>query len=100
MPSKIERVDVSEKELEDLLVENPDAIEKGMKILGRQIQTDSGPLDILAVDEDGVLTLIELKNEVDDGQLDQGLRYYDWARLIFNGSLGTLKKLMLNKSQG
>jgi hypothetical protein len=80
MPSKIERVDVSEKELEDLLVENPDAIEKGMKILGRQIQTDSGPLDILAVDEDGVLTLIELKNEVDDGQLDQGLRYYDWAR--------------------
>jgi Holliday junction resolvase-like predicted endonuclease len=51
-----------------------------MKILGRQIQTDSGPLDILAVDEDGVLTIIELKDEVDDKQLDQGLRYYDWVR--------------------
>jgi RecB family endonuclease NucS len=69
MPSKIEEVEVSEKELENLLVENPEAIERGMKILGRQIQTDTGPLDILAVDEDGVLTLIELKNEVDDGQL-------------------------------
>jgi hypothetical protein len=80
MPSKIEEVEVSEKELENLLVENPEAIERGMKILGRQIQTDTGPLDILAVDEDGVLTLIELKNEVDDGQLDQGLRYYDWVR--------------------
>jgi RecB family endonuclease NucS len=80
MPPKIEEVEVSEKELEDLLVDNPDTIERGMKILGRQIQTDTGPLDILAVDEDGVLTVIELKNEVDDGQLDQGLRYYDWVR--------------------
>jgi hypothetical protein len=77
---KIEEVGVSERELEDLLVEDPEAIERGMKVLARQVQTDSGPLDILAVDEDGVLTLIELKNEVDDGQLDQGLRYYDWAR--------------------
>jgi hypothetical protein len=80
MPPKIEEVEVSEKELEDLLVDNPDAIERGMKILGRQIQTDTGYLDILAVDEDGVLTVIELKNEVDDGQLAQGLRYYDWVR--------------------
>jgi hypothetical protein len=80
MSSKIEEIEVGEKELENLLVENPDAIEKGMKILGHQIQTDSGPLDILAVDEDGVLTVIELKNEVNDEQLDQGLRYYDWVR--------------------
>jgi len=80
MPSKIEEVEVSEKELEDLLNEDPEAIEEGMRILGRQIKTDSGILDVLAVDMDGVLTIIELKNEIDDGQLDQGLRYYDWAR--------------------
>jgi hypothetical protein len=79
MPSKVEEVEVSEKELEDLLNEDPEAIEEGMRILGRQIKTDSGILDVLAVDTDGALTVIELKNEIDDGQLDQGLRYYDWA---------------------
>jgi Holliday junction resolvase-like predicted endonuclease len=80
MAPKIEEVEVEEKELEDLLVEDPEAIERGMKILGRQIQIDSGPLDVLAVDEDGALTLVELKSKIDDGQLDQGLRYYDWVR--------------------
>ena len=73
-------VAVEEKELEDLLAENPDMIEEGMRVLGRQIDTDTGPLDLLALDTDGVLAVIELKNRVDDGQLDQGVRYYDWAR--------------------
>lgn len=73
-------VEISEKELEDFLVNNPDLIEDGMRILGRQIWTDSGSLDILAVDSDGILTVIELKSEIDDGQLDQSLRYYDWVR--------------------
>ncbi|MEM2550204.1 MAG: endonuclease NucS [Nitrososphaerota archaeon] len=78
--SKVKEIKIDERELEELLVRCPDAIEDNMKILGRQIRTDSGPLDILAVDEDGALTVIELKDEVDDGQLDQGLRYYDWVR--------------------
>ena len=77
---KIKQINVDERELEDLLVKNPEAIEEGMNILGRQIQTDSGPLDILASDADKVLTVIELKNEIDDKQLDQGLRYYDWVK--------------------
>jgi Holliday junction resolvase-like predicted endonuclease len=77
---RIKEISISEKELEDFVVKNPEVVEEGMSILGRQIRTDSGPLDILAVDEDGVLTVIELKNKADDEQLDQGLRYYDWAR--------------------
>lgn len=77
--SRPQEVEVAEPELEGLLVKNPEAIEEGMRILGRQIRTDTGPLDILAVDEEGNLTVIELKNEEDEGQLDQGLRYYDWA---------------------
>ena len=78
--TKLKEVRVEEKELEDLLVEDSDEIEEGMKILGRQIMTDSGPLDILAVDADNVLAVVELKNEVNDDQLDQGVRYYDWVR--------------------
>lgn len=78
--SKIEKIEVSEKELEDIIFNNPETVEDGLSILNRQIPTNSGPLDLLAVDGDGVLTVIELKNEINDGQLDQGLRYYDWIR--------------------
>ena len=78
--SKPRPVEVAERELEDLLVENPESIEEGIRILGRQVKTDSGPLDIIASDADSVLTVLELKDHVDEGQLDQGLRYYDWAR--------------------
>ncbi|MGB9615325.1 MAG: endonuclease NucS domain-containing protein [Fervidobacterium sp.] len=77
---RIKEIKVDEKELEKLLLDNPESIEEGMKILGHQVPTDSGPLDILAIDSDGILTVIELKSEIDDKQLDQGVRYYDWAR--------------------
>lgn len=78
--SKIELIDMEESEIEDYLVRNPEAIEEGMRLLGHQIRTDSGPLDILAVDEDNILYVIEIKSKIDDDQLDQGLRYYDWVR--------------------
>ena len=78
---KVKAISVREKdELEPLLVANPDIIEDGLKIIAHQHPTDSGPLDILAVDSDGTLVVIELKNEAADGHLDQGLRYYDWCR--------------------
>jgi len=77
---KILELEVDEKELESLLLKNPDVIEEDLRILGRQVQTDTGPLDLLATDCDKTLTVIELKNRIDDSQLDQGLRYYDWVR--------------------
>lgn len=78
---KVKAVSVREKEeLEPLLVANPEIIEDGLKILAHQHPTDSGPLDILAVDSGGTLVVIELKNEAADYHLDQGLRYYDWCR--------------------
>lgn len=77
---KVKAISVREKqELEPLLIANPDIIEEGLKIISHQQQTDSGPLDILAVDEEGTLVVVELKNEASDGHLDQGLRYYDWC---------------------
>src|SRR5512143_2061677 len=77
---KVKAVSVREKEeLEPLLVANPEIIEDGLKVLTHQHPTDSGPLDILAVDSDGTLVVIELKNEAAEEHLDQGLRYYDWC---------------------
>jgi RecB family endonuclease NucS len=41
----------NKKELEGFLIENLDVIEECMMILGRQIQTNTGYLDILAIDD-------------------------------------------------
>jgi len=78
---KVKPINLLEREeLEPLLIENPDVIEQGLKVISHQLKTDSGPLDILAVDSEGTLVVIELKNEASEGHLDQGLRYYDWCR--------------------
>jgi hypothetical protein len=78
---KVHMVSVREtEELEPMLIAHPDVIEAGLKVISHQQPTDSGPLDILAVDEEGTIVVIELKNEAHEGHLDQGLRYYDWCR--------------------
>ena len=77
---KVKPIILPERELESILVANPDVIEQGLHIISHQHPTDSGPLDILAVDSEGTLVVIELKNEASDSHLDQGLRYYDWCR--------------------
>ena len=78
---KVKPIDLKERdELEPLLVANPDVIEQGLQIISHQLMTDSGPLDILAVDSEGTLIIIELKNEATESHLDQALRYYDWCR--------------------
>ena len=51
----------SEVALEDLLVGNPEMLEPGLKLVGRQTVTETGWLDLLAVDRDGRLVVCELK---------------------------------------
>jgi Holliday junction resolvase-like predicted endonuclease len=81
MVKRVKSIAIRERdELEPMLVSNPDIIEQGLKVLAHQHTTDSGPLDILAVDSEGTLVVIELKNEASEVHLDQGLRYYDWCR--------------------
>lgn len=81
MTLKIKSISIGEKDkLEPMLVANPEIIEDGLRVITHQQQTDTGPLDILGVDDEGTLVVIELKNEAAEGHLDQGLRYYDWCR--------------------
>ncbi len=80
MALKIKPISISEREVESIIVANPEAVEQGFQIIAHQHPTDSGPLDILGVDAEATLVVIELKNEASDGHLDQGLRYYDWCR--------------------
>lgn len=70
----------SEGELEQMLIERPDAIEKGLIVLENQVPASRGFIDLLAVDADGTLVVIELKRESDDRILTQALEYYDFVR--------------------
>lgn len=47
--------------LEDLLVVSPSVLMPGLTLVGRQLQTDGGALDLLGVDQDGQLVIFELK---------------------------------------
>ncbi len=47
--------------LEELLVRNPEMLEPGLRLVGRQTPTQTGWLDLLAVDADGRLVVYELK---------------------------------------
>ena len=60
-PLELEYRTESEKLLEDTLVRHPDILMPGLTIVGRQIRTEGGPLDLLGVDRDGRLSLFELK---------------------------------------
>ena len=51
----------TELAFEELLVRNPEVLEPGLKLVGRQTRTQTGWLDLLAVDTDGRLVVYELK---------------------------------------
>ena len=50
-------------DLEEWITTNPEIIRPGLLIIGRQVQTRSGPLDLLAINRDGNLIIIELKRD-------------------------------------
>lgn len=51
----------TEHMLEEILVSSPDLLMSRLRLVGRQIPTQGGPLDLLGVDETGRLVLFELK---------------------------------------
>jgi len=51
----------TEELVEELLVKSPDLLMNGLTLVGRQMPTIGGPLDLLGIDEDGRLVVFELK---------------------------------------
>lgn len=51
----------TEAKLEELLVASPELLMSGLVLVGRQVPTEGGPLDLLGFDEDGRLVVFELK---------------------------------------
>lgn len=51
----------TEQHLEDLLVSSPDLLMNNLTLIGRQVPTAGGPLDLLGIDSDGEPVVFELK---------------------------------------
>lgn len=63
-PARIQMGQVGlEKHLEDWIEHDPSLLEHGLQIVARQLRTEAGPLDLLALDQMGRWVLIEIKRE-------------------------------------
>lgn len=72
-----------ERQIEDLLWADPEAFTgEALFLVARQPHIPGGGVpDILALDEAGRVVIIEVKRDIDRGQLAQCLEYAGWARL-------------------
>ena len=85
-----------EQRLEEILVNNPELLMPGLTLVGRQTQTEGGPLDLLGVDSDGRLVVFELKR----GRLSREAiaQIIDYASYLEDMDLDTLIKHISDKS--
>lgn len=83
-PKPVERADMeSELALEDMLVANLRILSPNWMLIGRQITTGTGYLDILAVSRDGALVVIELKkSKASRDVVSQILDYVSWVSAL------------------
>jgi len=96
---KYKAVDVSEKQLEEMVRKAPDLIEEGLKYIDHQKRTERGPLDVLFSDSGNALIVTELKVVEDDGMLVQGIDYYDYITSNIEGFARAYKDKKVDPTQ-
>jgi hypothetical protein len=74
-PPKPETVD----ELQELVAEQIEAIEPGLRLLGTRVLLGGATIDVLALDAGNTLTLISLGFNGDDAMLLRALEAYSWC---------------------
>jgi RecB family endonuclease NucS len=67
--------DGTERQLQAWLAENPAALGLGFEVVGREIQTGHGPVDLLVKDAEGNHIAVEVKRVAMLGAVGQVLRY-------------------------
>ena len=78
----------TERLLETTLLNNPDLLMPGLTVVGRQTRTETGPLDLLGIDQDGRLTLFELKRrQLNRDAISQIIDYASWLESLNDGEL-------------
>jgi hypothetical protein len=81
----------SEKMLEDMIVAAPRIISDEWMLIGRQEQTISGRLDLLAIAPDGGLVLIELKRDRTPREVvAQALDYACWVENLESSDIAAI----------
>lgn len=71
-----------EKDLEDWLEANPQVLvsDEPLLIIGRQVNTDVGVIDLLALDAEGAIVVVELKRAPNQREsIAQALEYAAWV---------------------
>lgn len=92
-------IEVSEKQLEDLIRQGANLIEEGVRYIDHQRNTDRGPLDVLMVDSGNALIVAELKIIEDDSMLVQGIDYYDYISRNIEGISRVYKDFHIDPNQ-
>ena len=86
----------TELELEETLVANPEMLEAGLRLVGRQTSNAGGWLDLLGIDADGRLVIFELKR-VRLGR-DAVTQVIDYASALNAMSLAALSEHIAQRS--
>jgi len=72
-----------EERLEEWLAKDPSIISPDLLIIGRQVQTHGGPLDLLGMQENGDLVIMELKRDKTPREITlQVLDYATWVKQL------------------
>lgn len=71
---------ILEENLEDFTVDQINQLEEGLKVIGRQVETNAGRIDILCQDKDDNFVVVELKRgRISDQVVGQLSRYMGWV---------------------
>ncbi len=77
--NRVPRPTLAEKNLEDFMVHQLEAIEPGLRLENRQLSTPAGRLDLLCRDTKGNYVVVEFKRmQGTDQVVGQVLRYMGW----------------------
>ena len=76
--------------LEDVFVRNPSLLMPGLELVGRQMRTSNGNLDLLGVDSEGRLVVFELKRgTLTREAVAQAVDYASWLDSLDDADLWT-----------
>lgn len=76
--------------LEDAFVRNPSLLMPGLELVGRQVPTSNGSLDLLGIDSEGRLVVFELKREtLTRKAVAQAVDYASWLDSLDDADLWT-----------
>ena len=81
----------TEEMLEDILTANPGVLMRGLQLVGRQVPVETGYIDLLGIDDEGRLTVFELKREkLTRKAVAQVLDYGSYLEDLSESELATL----------